>query len=55
MQTRERRIYLHYRALRRRHDYRRGERHSVWMKLATRWDIPIREVREIIDTQKNGA
>lgn len=54
MQTRERRIYLHYRALRRRHDYRNGT-YSIWMRLARQWRIPIREVREIINAQKNGA
>ena len=54
MQTRERRIYLHWRSLRRNYDYRNGA-YSIWMRLARQWRMPIREVREIVETQKNGA
>lgn len=54
-QTRERRIYLHWRALKRHRDYRREGVCTVWMTLARRWQTPIREIREIIEAQRKGA
>jgi hypothetical protein len=50
-QTRERRIFLHWKALKRRHDYRRGGP-SVLLALARRWEMPIREIREVLEAQK---
>lgn len=52
MQTRERRIFLHWKALKASHDYRRGERYSVLMKLAMRWHMPIREIRDVLESEK---
>jgi hypothetical protein len=54
-QTRERRIFLHYKAIRKRHDYRRGEWASPLVQLARWWGIPVREAKEIIETQKAGT
>jgi hypothetical protein len=55
-QTRERRIYLHWKAVKRRHDYRRGEPHTVYMKLARRWQTSIQEIKEVLEAQKgNGS
>lgn len=53
-QTRERRIFLTWKAMKARHDYRRGEPLSPLMKVARRFGIPIREVRDIIDHQKGS-
>lgn len=52
-QTPERRMFLMWKAMRARHDYRRGERHSPLMKVAVRFGRPIREVREIVEAQKS--
>jgi hypothetical protein len=51
-QTRERRMFLMWKAAKASHDYRRGEAHSPLMKVARRFGLPIREVREVIETQK---
>lgn len=51
-QTPERRMYLMWKAERKRHDYRRGEKHSPLMKVARRFGVPIRRVREAIETQR---
>lgn len=45
-------MYLSWRAERRRHDYRRGERHNPLMKVAMRFGVPIRQVREAIEAQR---
>ncbi|MFE2486091.1 hypothetical protein ACFXGR_22875 [Streptomyces mirabilis] len=52
-QTPERRMFLTWKAMKARHDYRRGERHNPLMEVAMRFGRPIREVREIIEAQKN--
>lgn len=52
-QTPERRMFLTWKAVKARHDYRRGERHNPLMEVAMRFGRPIREVREIIEAQKN--
>jgi hypothetical protein len=54
-QTRERRMYLAWKAEKKRHDYRLGEKHSPLMKVARRFGLPIREVREILDAQRPEA
>lgn len=51
-QTREQRMYLMWKAAKGRHDYRNGETHSPLMKVARRFRIPIRQVRDIIDAQR---
>jgi hypothetical protein len=52
-QSRERRMYLMWRAAKARHDYRRGETHSPLMRVAMRFRVPIRVVRDAIDTERN--
>lgn len=51
-QTPERRMYLMWKAAKARHDYRNGEPHSPLMKVARRFGLPIREVRDIINAQR---
>lgn len=51
-QSRERRMYLMWRAVKRTHDYRRGESHSPLMRVAHRFGLPIREVRDVIEAQR---
>ncbi|MFF1301078.1 hypothetical protein [Streptomyces sp. NPDC058296] len=53
-QSRARRMFLMWKAEKRRHDYRTGEPHSPLMRVAQRFRTPIREVRDIIDSQKNA-
>ncbi|MEU8642327.1 hypothetical protein AB0C91_10455 [Streptomyces sp. NPDC048674] len=53
-QTRERRIFLAWKAAKARHDYGRGEIHNPLMKVARRFGLPIREVREVIETQRGA-
>jgi hypothetical protein len=51
-QTKERRIFLHWKALKRTHDYRRGEPDTVYMRLARRWHMPIKDVKQILEVQR---
>lgn len=51
-QTRERRIYLTWRAVKARYDYRSGEGVSVWYRVAQRWRMPIREVMAIVQAER---
>ncbi|MFF8902569.1 hypothetical protein ACF082_34445 [Streptomyces lydicus] len=51
-QSRERRMYLMWKAEKARHDYRRGEPHTPLMRVAQRFQVPIREVREAIEAQR---
>lgn len=51
-QTKERRMYLMWKAQKKTHDYRRGEVHSPFMWVARRFKTPIREVRDIIEAQR---
>lgn len=53
-QTPERRMFLMWKAEKRRHNYRKGEPHNPLMKVARRFRIPIREVREAIDAQRTA-
>jgi hypothetical protein len=46
-------MYLMWRAARKRHDYRRGEQRGPLMKVAMRFGVPIREVRDVIETQRS--
>lgn len=55
MQTREDRIYAHYRSLKGKvccpkHWY--GMSYHVWMPLARAWKMPIREIKEVIAAKK---
>lgn len=58
-QTRERRTYLYWRALKRDREYQHGLRKGWYssrlMLVAGRFRTPIREVREILDAQKHGG
>lgn len=54
-QTRERRMYLAWKGEKRRHDYRTGEPHSPLMKVARRFGVPIRVVRDAIETQRSAS
>lgn len=54
-QTPERRMFLAWKGEKRRHDYRRGETHSPLMKVARRFGVPIRVVRDAIDLQRGAA
>lgn len=47
-------MYLMWRAAKRSHDYRRGEPHSPLMRVARRFAVPIRQVRDAIDSQRGG-
>jgi hypothetical protein len=51
-QTPERRIFLPYKATKKRYDYRRGGGASVLMQMAKRYKMPIREVLRIIKQEK---
>jgi hypothetical protein len=51
-QTRERRMYLMWKAERAKYDYRGGEGHRPLMRVAQAFKVSIREVREIIDAQR---
>lgn len=51
-QTFERRVYLCWKSIKARYDYRRGEGVSVLYRVAQRMRIPVREVRDIIDAQE---
>jgi hypothetical protein len=44
-------MYLAWKAAKARHDYRRGEPHSPLMKVAMRFRVPIRAVRDAIEAQ----
>jgi predicted transcriptional regulator len=50
-QSRERRMYLMWRSAKRTHDYRRGGT-SPLMRVAVTFRTPIRQVRDIIDSQR---
>nr|BEK68809.1 hypothetical protein KPHV_60360 [Kitasatospora purpeofusca] len=54
-QTPERRMYLAWKAAKARHDYRRGEHHSPLMKVARRFGVPIRTVRDAIAAHRPAA
>lgn len=54
-QSRERRMFLMWRAMKARHDYRRGETHSPLMKVARRFGVPIRAVRDAIESQRRPS
>lgn len=54
-QTPERRIFLHYRALKKRYDYRRGEGLSVLMQMARKYKMPISDIKRIIEQEKENA
>jgi hypothetical protein len=54
-QTRERRMYLMWRAEKRRHDYRRGEQHGPFMRVAMRFGLPIRDVKAVIAAERPAA
>ena len=47
-QSREERIRLHYRSLKKRVDYRRESGSVVWMQLARTWKMPIRELKALL-------
>lgn len=55
-QTRERRLYLYWRSLRRNREYCRGVAKGWYpkpvMMAARRFGVPCREVRDILDAQK---
>lgn len=54
-QAPERRMYLMYKAVKRRsqHDYyRKRWIHSPVMQVAMRFGVPVRQVREILDAQR---
>ena len=50
-QTPERRMYLAWKARRKRYDYRNGEGASPLMQVAWRFKVPIRVVRDAIEAQ----
>jgi len=52
MQTRENRIYRSWRAVKKNHDYRNGEPGTIWMTLAVKWKMSIRELKEIVAEQR---
>lgn len=54
-QTREHRMYLAWKAEKKRHDYRRGASQTVLMRVATRFRVPIRVVRDAVETQRAAA
>lgn len=59
-QTPERRMYLYYKALRRDRSYqyehyRKGWLPGPFMMVAMRFKRPVKEVRDIIDSQKGDA
>ena len=47
-QSREERIRLHYRSLKKHTDWRRESMGTVWMTLARTWKMPIRELKELL-------
>jgi hypothetical protein len=47
-------MYLAWKAQKRRHDYRHGEQHGPLMKVARRFGVPIRVVRDAIETQRSA-
>lgn len=55
-QTRERRMYLYWKALRKNREYRRGVNKGYnpkpVMMVARQFRVPIREVRDILEAQK---
>lgn len=51
-QTREQRIYLMWKAVRKRYDYVKGYPPRPLMQVARRFSLPVSEVREIIDAQR---
>lgn len=55
MQSREERMYLAWKGEKKRHDYRNGEPHSPLMKVARRFRVPIRVVREAIETRRAAS
>lgn len=54
-QSQARRMFLMWKAEKRRHDYRSGEAHNPLMRVAQRFRTPIREVRTIIEGQRNSG
>lgn len=52
--TRERRIFLHWKSLKRTYDYRHGDGQSVLMKLARHWKMPIREIKSILEAHRGA-
>lgn len=58
-QTRERRMYLYWKSLKRsssyQHEFRKGWVHGPLMQVAMRFQTPIREVRDILEGQKGPA
>ncbi|MHA6764759.1 hypothetical protein [Streptacidiphilus sp. PAMC 29251] len=53
-QTRERRMYLMWRAAKARHDYRRGEQHTPHLRVAMRFGLPVCEVKDIVAAQRTN-
>ena len=54
-QTPERRMYLYYRRLKRSGRFRYDDfGQSPWLHIARRFRKPIREVREIVEAQREG-
>ncbi|WP_448333514.1 hypothetical protein [Streptomyces sp. DSM 41534] len=55
-QTPQRRMYLYWKSLKRSREYqyglRKGWYSSRYMMVAKRFGIPVREVRDIIDSQR---
>lgn len=55
----EQRIYAYWKSLRRNREYRRGVNKGwnpkPYMEVARKFKRPIREIKEIIELQKNGG
>ncbi|BET51752.1 hypothetical protein RGQ21_67340 [Kitasatospora aureofaciens] len=58
-QTRERRMFLYWKSLKRNREYqfgmRKGWYHKPLMMVAVKFRLPIREVRDIIEAQKDES
>lgn len=48
-------MFLMWKAAKRTHDYRHGERYNPLMRVARRFGVPIREVRAVIEAQRGGS
>jgi hypothetical protein len=51
-QTPQRRMFLMWKSVRKRYDYRRGEWGSPLMQVAVRFKVPIRTVRAAIKAER---
>ena len=51
MQTREDRIYAHYRGLCKMWDWRNSGKPQLFMLMARTWQMPIRDIKDIVDAK----